>query len=75
MKNLWNIIYVSIATKKFNKEEILEILDQSRSNNEKLNVTGVLLYDGHVFFQVLEGEEHTISKIYQKIKQHYMKKL
>jgi hypothetical protein len=67
MKEIWHIIYTSIANSKFENKDLIHLLEQSRRNNEKLDITGVLLYDGNVFFQVLEGEEANISEIYNRI--------
>lgn len=66
---LIHCIYSSSATDaNLSKESLEEILEQSRLNNAKAGITGMLLYEGGAFFQVLEGEEATIDSIYKKIK-------
>jgi hypothetical protein len=50
-------IYVSSEAKPFTNEELLELLDKSRKNNEQLGITGMLLYKNGDFMQALEGEE------------------
>ncbi|MEO5342553.1 MAG: BLUF domain-containing protein [Gammaproteobacteria bacterium SHHR-1] len=62
-----SLVYVSTATRPISEQELLHILDISRRNNRKLGVTGILLYSGGRFFQVLEGEEKNVLDIYQHI--------
>ncbi|MGI9277898.1 MAG: BLUF domain-containing protein [Endozoicomonas sp.] len=61
------IVYTSAASKLLNDQNLTEILNSCRRNNQKLNVTGMLLYSEGVFIQVLEGAENTISELYQRI--------
>ncbi len=42
--------------------DIEDILDRSRANNALDGITGVLLYDGTHFLQVLEGGRSAVSK-------------
>jgi len=62
-----NLIYISRATKEMSKDELLELLNYSRTENLKKNVTGMLLYGGGNFFQVLEGERNDVDPIYKAI--------
>lgn len=64
---LWQYIYVSIAKRTFGKEDINELLRKSRRNNERRNITGILLYHGNSFFQVLEGREEQLEALYKTI--------
>ena len=61
------LMYGSTATHPMSEKELLEILEVSRRNNGKDNVTGMLLYGGGNFLQVLEGEEADVMALYQKI--------
>ncbi len=61
------IVYTSAASKLLSDQDLTEILNSCRTNNQKLNVTGMLLYSEGVFIQVLEGDENTISELYQRI--------
>ena len=47
--------------------DLIHLLNQSRNRNERQNVTGMLLYAGGNFIQVLEGEEKDVEEIYQSI--------
>jgi len=46
---------------------IESLLLQSRSNNARQSITGVLLFDKFRFLQILEGEPETIYTLYGKI--------
>ena len=61
------LIYISQATKKMSFEELTAIQKISRTNNEPIDVTGSLFYNGGWFLQVLEGPVATLNKLYHKI--------
>lgn len=61
---LVHLIYASAATEHFTKEKLNDLLKKIRSKNEKLGVTGMLLYHQGSFFQVLEGDEETLEALY-----------
>jgi hypothetical protein len=69
MPLLEHIVYASVAIQHFGPSELSELLQKSRSSNERLGLTGMLLHcdsDGS-FFQVLEGEGEAIDLLFQKI--------
>lgn len=49
-------------------EQIEEILEVSRRNNEKRGITGMLLYRDGRFLQVLEGEREPVMELIGTIK-------
>ena len=53
---MYQLIYLSSATEMFTKEKLLALLEQSRPNNARLGITGILLYSNGNFMQTLEGE-------------------
>ncbi len=63
-----SLVYVSSAVHLMSNEELLEVLHISQTNNEKYFVTGMLLYMGGNFMQVLEGPEEGVTAIFEKIK-------
>lgn len=65
--SLINIIYISGSTRPMSDDDLYEILDQSKRNNAPKDITGILLYRNGYFIQVLEGEENTVMKLYEKI--------
>lgn len=62
-----SLIYLSSAVREMTEEELLEILEQSERNNEKVGITGILLYREGNFLQVLEGEPEAVHALYDKI--------
>jgi len=61
------LIYVSSATKEMTEEDLLYLLEQSRTRNLKQHVTGMLLYLNRNFIQVLEGDTQDVDDIYEDI--------
>lgn len=47
--------------------QIESILLKSRTNNIQAQITGVLLYRGGLFLQLLEGEKEAVEALYKKI--------
>ncbi|MDX1995266.1 MAG: BLUF domain-containing protein [bacterium] len=61
------LLYVSSAVHGITQDDILDILRASRRNNNPLGITGLLLYKGGNFIQLLEGPEDAVLKLHQKI--------
>lgn len=61
------LIYISTAAELLTDPELLELLDVSRKNNEKNNITGVLLYSEGTFIQLIEGPENDLENTYNAI--------
>jgi hypothetical protein len=61
------LIYVSASVRPFSAEELTELLQRSRQNNEKLGITGMLLYKDGNFMQGLEGEENAVRALAARI--------
>jgi hypothetical protein len=66
---LHSLFYCSLAKEYISKDDILDILKCSRRNNEKIEITGILVYwkKTNQFLQLLEGEENVILDLYDKI--------
>tara|TARA_R100001369_G_scaffold21881_4_gene39787 strand:+ start:37350 stop:37754 length:405 start_codon:yes stop_codon:yes gene_type:complete len=61
------IVYVSTASKDLEKKEIENILNSSKKWNNENDVTGLLLFSGGNFFQIIEGEKNLILELFQNI--------
>jgi hypothetical protein len=61
------LVYISQATRKMSSEALLEILKVAKENNQTMDVTGSLFYNGGWFLQVLEGPLETLNALYRKI--------
>lgn len=64
---LVRLIYVSYANTVMRDEDIEEILQKSKLNNSKNNISGVLMYSNRYFFQCLEGERGKVNATYLHI--------
>jgi hypothetical protein len=61
---MFQIVYVSAATREMSDNDLAALLRQSRDNNEALGLTGMLLYKNQRFMQALEGERDNVETIY-----------
>ncbi|MDE4173918.1 BLUF domain-containing protein [Phaeobacter sp. PT47_59] len=61
------IVYFSHMARKMTAREVAGIVGLSRTNNARDGLTGLLLYHGSCFFQVLEGGADKLALRYQKI--------
>ena len=59
--DLVSLVYVSSATSEFQSQELHEILRTARNNNQRLDITGMLLYKDGNFMQVLEGPGEAVN--------------
>lgn len=64
---MFHLVYTSYSTAPFSEEELIQLLNQSRVSNKKLDITGMLVYLDNKFIQVLEGERTAVVKLYEKI--------
>ena len=62
------ITYISTATVTMTTESLMDILNTARLNNISLGVSGMLLFTGTEFIQILEGNEQVVEKLLEKIK-------
>ncbi len=62
------LVYLSERKPNCTEQEIEKILAACNRNNEKFDITGVLLYSEKQFVQYLEGEYREIFQLYDKIK-------
>ena len=69
-----SLVYRSVAIDSFTLPEIYIMLSQAKEYNANKGITGCLLYHNSSFIQFLEGEEHDVSLLFEKIsqdKRHY----
>ena len=64
---MYRIIYLSSAIDSVNETELENLLEKSRENNRKDDITGILLHIDGDFIQVLEGEKEKVINLYEKI--------
>ena len=61
------LVYISKATVPFTTESLKELTEVANANNEKLNVTGCMIYASGYFLQLLEGSAESVDILYRKI--------
>lgn len=61
------LVYVSQSVRKMSVDDLRDIHVKAQSNNQLIDVTGSLFYNGGWFLQVLEGPPATLSRLYKKI--------
>jgi hypothetical protein len=66
---LHQIIYTSHSNGIMTSEELVKLLVQSRENNARLGVTGMLLHADGSFMQTIEGEDEPVHRLYATIAQ------
>ena len=64
---MYQLVYISTA-KGVEDAEIERILAQSRRNNQRDEITGLLLYNGRRFLQALEGPSAAVYRTYERIR-------
>ena len=64
---LTTLIYRSLVNPELEQACILKLVHDARYHNSLENITGILIYDGVAFFQVLEGEESVIKTLFSRI--------
>ncbi|MEJ2792861.1 BLUF domain-containing protein [Iodobacter sp. LRB] len=67
MSDLHSLIYVSTATHLMTDAELETLLQGAVEQNNKNDVTGVLLYNDGDFMQCLEGPEHILRETFKRI--------
>jgi len=67
MRPVFQTFYVSRATAAFDNAAVQSILQISRRNNARVDVTGCLLFSGRCFAQVLEGDQDVVRALATRI--------
>jgi len=66
---MFYLIYISTAVELMKQEDLRSILADSRRNNLRDEITGILLYSEGIFMQAMEGKEDLVMALYRKIEQ------
>lgn len=60
-------VYISRATRPLKADEVLALLETSRVRNAREGITGLLVYHGETFMQLLEGDGEPVGQLYDDI--------
>ena len=64
---LKRINYISSFVQEMSDDELEELASQAAKKNAENDITGVLLAKGGVFFQIIEGPEENIDRLFTNI--------
>ncbi len=59
--------YVSRFRQDLTRSEVDALAEHAQQKNEPLGLTGILMTSGQLFFQVLEGPEEAVDKVFATI--------
>jgi hypothetical protein len=65
---MYYLIYSSTASDDMNESVLKEILSEAERCNKLQNITGLLVYFGSSFIQMLEGKEEDVLETFERIK-------
>lgn len=65
---MFQLAYASAAARRFDEDDLSVLVERAREKNQRLGVTGVLVYRNGSFLQVLEGDEETVRALYDTIR-------
>jgi hypothetical protein len=65
---LWQLVYSSAASPGFDLAALQNVLRVARERNAREDITGMLLFEGKSFLQILEGECATIDALLESIR-------
>ncbi|PPD35064.1 MAG: hypothetical protein CTY19_02890 [Methylomonas sp.] len=66
-QSLIYLMFASSAVKKLDHQELSELSQQAERKNQKLGITGQLIYDDGNFLSVLEGQAESVQQLFQAI--------
>ena len=64
---VFSLVYLSRARIECTPQQLQDIVKSSQQSNQKSNITGMLLVSDGYFFQLLEGDEDTVRKLFKVI--------
>lgn len=67
LAHVHQVIYASAACVPFSDNDLAALLLRAREKNERIGVTGLLLYHEGSFLQALEGGEAALNELYSTI--------
>jgi len=68
-EGIFSVVYLSAGTRRFSVPDLEQILTKARETNSKLGISGMLLFKGGNFLQVLEGDRGKVMTLFDKIAQ------
>lgn len=66
-----SVLYVSVADPELGTDAIQSIVSHSQRRNLADGITGIMLYNGSNFLQLIEGEDRVIDACYARIQRDH----
>lgn len=66
---LFQLVYVSTAVRPMSSSDLVGLMLQARGRNERLKLTGMLLYKNGRFMGALEGDEASVRRVFADVEQ------
>ena len=63
----YELIYTSVSSSEQTEDDVRQILSSSEQNNSTNSITGLLMFDGYRYIQILEGDVENVETIYDSI--------
>lgn len=64
---MYRLVYMSTPTRSLSTAEISGILAAATRNNDRNDITGILIQDGKRFLQYLEGSQDKVEETFARI--------
>ena len=64
---MYYLIYVSSAAPSLSPADLQLLLEEARSRNRELGITGMLIHRGGNFIQYIEGDQEKVKSLYATI--------
>lgn len=68
---MFELAYTSRASEMMTDSQLEQLHHKATQFNKQHHITGLLLYNDGIFFQLLEGEESTINTLFASIKKDF----
>lgn len=62
-----SLVYISDATQDFTESELQDLLAVCRTKNQANDITGMMIYAGGKFLQILEGDPVVVHELVEKL--------
>ncbi len=67
IEKLYSLVYCSRATEHMSKRELVNIIRTAQARNRERGITGLLVYGGGMFLQVLEGPRAAVETLMREL--------
>lgn len=64
---IYRLLYISTASKRMSASQLSAILDTARQRNQATGLTGLLVFTGEHFMQLLEGDRKAVEAVFASI--------